>query len=253
MIEINLLPTPGKKKAARSSSGADAASVLAALSSRMRDRFLLGTLAITIVAGAAVATLYTLQEQRDDQLNAQLDRMVHDSTRYAALVRDRIRAEAIRDTLLRQVNMIRNLDEDRYIWPHVMDEVGRALPQYTWVTALTFIGTPQGATNVVALPKPSAADSAKNGKTRVSKRLDTDVPRDQVTLQVNGRTVDIQALTRFMKDLEASPFLGSVSLLRSELAIDVGKEVTQFQLTAGYTRPDTTLIRRVAFSLTGGR
>jgi Tfp pilus assembly protein PilN len=64
-----------------------------------------------------------------------------------------------------------------------------------------------------------------------------------------GRTVDIQALTRFMKDLEASPFLTNVQLEHSELAIDLGKEVTQFQLTVGYSRPDTTVVRRVPLTL----
>jgi hypothetical protein len=58
-----------------------------------------------------------------------------------------------------------------------------------------------------------------------------------------------------MKDIEASPFLGTVNLLRSELALDLGKEVTQFQLTAGFTRPDTLsgVVRRTSFSLAGGR
>jgi hypothetical protein len=52
-----------------------------------------------------------------------------------------------------------------------------------------------------------------------------------------------------MKDLEASPFLANIQLDKSELAIDQGKEVTQFQLTMGYSRPDTTMIRRVPLSL----
>ncbi len=52
-----------------------------------------------------------------------------------------------------------------------------------------------------------------------------------------------------MKDLEASPFLGNVQLEHSELAIDQGKEVTQFQLTVGYSRPDTTVLRRVPLTL----
>ena len=52
-----------------------------------------------------------------------------------------------------------------------------------------------------------------------------------------------------MKDLEASPFLSNVQLDRSELAIDQGKEITQFQLTVAYSRPDTTMIRRAPLSL----
>jgi hypothetical protein len=61
--------------------------------------------------------------------------------------------------------------------------------------------------------------------------------------------VDIQALPRFMKDLEASPFLGNVQLDHSELATVDGKDVTQFQLTFSYTRPDSTLLRRAPLVL----
>ena len=71
--------------------------------------------------------------------------------------------------------------------------------------------------------------------------------------RISGRTVDIQALTRFMKDLEASPFLSNVQLERSELAMDQGKEVTQFQLLVTYSRPDTLVLHRVPLVLTGGR
>ena len=49
-------------------------------------------------------------------LAGRLEVAVRDSTRFSTLVQDRIRAEATRDTLLRQVNIIKSIDEDRYIW-----------------------------------------------------------------------------------------------------------------------------------------
>jgi Tfp pilus assembly protein PilN len=185
-----------------------------------------------------------MQTAQDASLVERRDQAVHDSTRYANFLKERYHSEAVRDTLLRQVNVIKSLDEDRFIWAHVLDEVSRALPQYTWLNVLGYAGTPQGNANVVASPK----DTLKKSATR-PKRLATDIPRDSVSIRVMGRTVDIQALTRFMKDLEASPFLSNVQLDKSELAIDQGKEVTQFQLTMGYSRPDTTMIRRVPLSL----
>jgi hypothetical protein len=57
-----------------------------------------------------------------------------------------------------------------------------------------------------------------------------------------GNTVDIQALTRFMKLLEASPFIQNVTLARSEMAMLDGKEVTEFILDAQYERPDSSMI-----------
>jgi Tfp pilus assembly protein PilN len=144
------------------------------------------------------------------------------------------------------VNIIRSLDDDRFVWPHVLDEVSRALPQYTWLTTLAFTGSPQGSSNVVIAPKDSGAAKSKS---KTPKRLETEIPRDVVSLRLVGRTVDIQALTRFMKDLAASPYLTNVQLEKSELALDQGKEVTQFQLTVGYRRPDTTIVHRVPLNL----
>lgn len=243
MIEINLLPGSGKKKAARRQ-GVDFGAMAAKVSGRVRDKFMIGAVVAVIGSAGAVGLLYFMQSTKESELTEQVDQAVHDSTRYALVLRDRYHSEATRDSLLRQVNLIKSLDEDRFIWAHVLDEVSRALPQYTWLSILGYTGQPAGANNVVAPPKD--ADKKKDGK---PKRLATEIPRDSVSIRVLGRTVDIQALTRFMKDLEASPFFGNVQLDKSELATDQGKEVTQFQLTMGYTRPDSTMIRRVPLSL----
>src|ERR687889_235706 len=76
---------------------------------------------------------------------------VQDSTRYASVLREREKAEAKRDTVLRSLNMIRAIDDDRYIWPHVMDEVSSALPPYTWVVSLGYAGGGQATTPVVTV------------------------------------------------------------------------------------------------------
>ena len=246
MIQINLLPGAGKKKAT-SRSGLNLAALTSGLSGRLKDKFLIAAVVGVGLGVGATGFLYLSQTRKEARLSAHRDKALRDSTRYANFLKDRYHAEAVRDTLLRQVNLIKSIDEDRYVWPHILDEVSRALPQYTWLTMLGFTGTPQGTSNVVVTPK-TAQDTAKKGN-KPPKRLDTSVPLDQVGIRLQGRTVDIQALTRFMKDLEASPFLGNVQLDHSELAIDQGKEVTQFQLTLAYTRPDTAVLHRVPLSI----
>ena len=67
--------------------------------------------------------------------------------------------------------------------------------------------------------------------------------------RIIGHTVDIQALTRFMKLLELSPFIQNVQLARSELVNSDGKEVTEFSLDAEYQRPDPSVITTVPVSL----
>jgi len=242
MIEINLLPGSGKKKAGRRQS-VNVGAMFASATGRMKDKFMIAAVVAVVIGAGGVGLLYFTQTVTGSQLAEREEQAVHDSTHYANFLRDRYHSEAVRDSLLRQINVIKGLDEDRFIWAHVLDEVSRALPQYTWLNVLGFSGTPQGSTNVVASPKDSTKKGAK------PRRLATDIPRDSVSIRLMGRTVDIQALTRFMKDLEASPFIGNVQLDKSELAIDQGKEVTQFQLTMGYTRPDSTMIRRVPLSL----
>lgn len=249
MIHVNLLPGANKKPAS-SRQSVDLSALRTGFAGMFRDRFLIGASVAIVAALGATGYLYTSQNAQSAELEAHRDRAVSDSTRYANFLKDRWHAEAVRDTLLRQVNIIKSLDEDRFVWAHVMDEVSRALPQYTWLTNIAFTGVPQGANNVVALPKADTSAAAKKkAANKPPKRLDTDIPRDAISLHVQGHTVDIQALTRFMKDLEASPFLTNVQLDRSELALELSKEVTQFQLTVAYNRPDSTVVRRAPFTL----
>ena len=249
MIEINLLPGARRKKTS-SREPIQFGALAGKMSGAFKDKFLVAAIVGFVVGAGAGGYLYFSQQHLETELTARKEKAVRDSTRYANFLRDRYKSEAIRDTLLRQVNIIRTLDEDRYIWPHVMDEISRALPQYTWLTLIGFVGPPQGQSNVVVSPKtPEDTSAAAKKRQRPPKRLETEIPKDVIQVRVTGRTVDIQALTRFMKDLEASPFLSNVALDKVESAVDQGKEVTQFQLTINYTRPDTLLLRRVPLTL----
>lgn len=249
MIEINLSPSKGKKKASRGGGGGGAKLNLAAtfsgLSASVKDKFLAAAVGSVIVALLGIGSLYTFQERRADTLADRDKQATADSTHFAGILADKRRYESKRDTVLRELNIIRSIDGDRYIWPHVMDEVSRALPAYTWLTKLSYTGTAQGLTNVVALP---VAKNDKNKKDKKPAELPTQIPQDTVKVRVQGNTVDIQALTRFMSDLEASPFLGDVQLEKSQMVISSGQQVTDFSLTMTYTRPDTTIIHRVALA-----
>lgn len=251
MIGINLLPGTGRK-ARRSSGGGGGFALpklnigesLATLRERVTEPWLIGAIAAVAISAAAVATLYLTQAKREARLDTALQKAVQDSTRYASVLREREMAEAKRDTVLRSLNLIRAIDDDRFIWPHVMDEVSRALPPYTWLVSLGFTGTGQAQQAVTTMP---AAPAAENGGRK--RHVQTAIPRDTVRIRVVGNTVDIQALTRFMKQLESSPFLEQVQLAKSERANDNGKEVTQFQLDMLYSRPDAALMRRVPLAV----
>jgi Tfp pilus assembly protein PilN len=249
MIEINLLPGSGKKKSSRGGGGGakkiDIGAALAAITQKIRDPWLISAVGSVVLAVGVVGGTYLYQEQRLSSLAEQETVALADSTHNAAVVKERARLDARRDTLLRRMNLIRAIDEDRFIWPHILDEVSKALPPYTWLSSMSFMGTPQGTVNVAAGPRPDAA--ADKGKTK-AKKVDTQIPRDEVRIRMIGLTPDIQALTRFMRQLEASPFFADVQLNNSQQAADQGKDVTQFTLDVTYTRPDTSVIRRVPLS-----
>ena len=246
MIEINLLPGAGRKGKRAGSRSFDAGATLTSMREKVRDPWLLGAIAATSLALLVVGFLYLRQSSRQAAVDAAMQKAVQDSTRYASVLKERERAEAKRDTVLRSLNLIRAIDDDRFIWPHVMDEISRALPPYTWIISLGFTGSPQGQSAVATLAPSAPADSTGKKKKRT---LQTVIPRDTVHLRMVGNTVDIQALTQFMRQLEASPFLEQVQLAKSERANDNGKEVTQFQLDLLYSRPDPSLVRRVPLAV----
>jgi Tfp pilus assembly protein PilN len=247
MIEINLIPGSGKKakKGGGGGSKLNLGASLGNLKAKVRDPYMLGAIGSAIVAILVTGGLYASQESRTARLDEELQKAVQDSTRYASVLREREKAEAKRDTVLRSLNMIRAIDDDRYIWPHVMDEVSSALPPYTWIVSLGFSGVGQATAPIqtVTAPEPAGA----TGRRR--KPTPTQVVRDTVRIKLIGNTVDIQALTRFMKQLEVSPLLENVTLMSSARANDNGKEVTQFQLDMLYARPGAADVRRVPLAV----
>ena len=252
MIEINLQPGTGRKKPKRGGGGGggggaslpklDLGATFANVRARITEPWVIGGTGVMVLALGAAAALYVFQGRRQAKVDEATQKAVQDSTRFAGILKEREKAEAKRDTVLRSLNLIRAIDDDRFIWPHVMDEVSRALPPYTWLLSLGYTGNGQGqqavSTMATAAPAP--------GKKRM---VQTVVARDTVRLRLVGNTVDIQALTRFMKQLEASPYFEQVQLAKSERANDNGKEVTQFQLDMLYTRPDPSLVRRVPLAV----
>ncbi|PYP76558.1 MAG: hypothetical protein DMD35_18300 [Gemmatimonadetes bacterium] len=246
MIEINLVPGTGRKsKKGGGGAKLNLGASLGSLKARIRDPYMLGAIGSALVAILVTGGLYTTQASRAARLDEALQKAVQDSTRYASVLHERERAEAKRDTVLRSLNMIRAIDDDRYIWPHVMDEVSSALPPYTWIVSLGFSGVGQATAPVttIAAPEPSASSGRRH------RAIPTQVVRDTIRIRLVGNTVDIQALTRFMKQLEISPLLENVTLMSSQRANDNGKEVTQFQLDMLYTRPSATDVRRVPLAV----
>lgn len=242
MIEINLLPGSGKKNR---STGFSLTAVAGKAGARVKDPFMITAAVAILGATGAIGMLHMSQAGKAEELTERERRAVQDSTRFVAVLRERNRAEAQRDSVQRQLEIIKTIDNDRFVWSHIMDEVSRALPPYTWLKSIV-----QSA--VIAPPAPPPPPpAAKDAKAEKGKPVPLPPPPTPAIMkfQIAGNTVDIQALTRFMKLLESSPFVKNVTIAKAELVTLEGKEVQEFLLEAEYERPDASAIATVPVTL----
>ena len=228
MIEINLLPGGRKKSRSSRSASLNVGAIFAEIATRFKDPWLIVAIVGVVIGVAATGTMFLLQGRTARTLAEQERVAVQDSARFAEVLAQREAAEAQRDSILRQMAVITAIDGDRFIWPHVMDEIARALPTYTWLRSLA-----QSSATASITPEAAAAGDAP-----------------PVAIRLTAYTVDIQALTIFMRQLEASPFFENVTLTQSEVAVTEEKEVTSFELQLRYSKPPKSAIRTVPLSIT---
>jgi Tfp pilus assembly protein PilN len=248
MIEINLLP--GAKKSKRSaSSSIDFKAMFGDLGSRIKNPWMITGVASTIVGLGVIAFLYTRSSAKEADLADQVEKAVQDSTRFAAVLRERDIAEAQRDSVVRQIAIIRAIDGARYVWPHIMDEVVRALPQYTWVKSLQ----QTSAVPSVAPEVEAGVGSSSVGKSKATMQAEAEEAAASrvLTVRMVGQSVDLQAITRFYRQLEDSPWFEGVTLTNTQnvVAQPSNKEVIEFTVDMRISRPDSTQIRRVPLTI----
>jgi Tfp pilus assembly protein PilN len=243
MIEINLLP--GSQKRGRGAGARVSLSGLtASVAAKVKDPYLIGAVLCIVASAAVVGTLTVRQTQRAGTLSVEEQKQVEDSTRFAAVLREKRKAESQRDSVLRQLAIIKSIDNDRFVWPHVLEEISHALPEYTWLTSIDQTSAPTTASDIGPRnPKDKHGGAPAKGAAAV------DAGGQTMKFKIVGNTVDIQALTRFMKVLEASPFIQNVQLEKSLLTSVDGKDVTEFTLDAEYQVPDPSAIRTIPLTL----
>jgi Tfp pilus assembly protein PilN len=262
MIEINLLP--GAKRTTHRGAGFAPGAAIASFGANFKDKFLMFGIAGTLVGLGAIAGMYLYQSRQQATVEARESAAATDSARFAAVLTARAHAETTRDSVYQQVAIIKSIDDTRYTWPHLLEAINLAVPQYTWLTAVTQtsqITTTAAVTNDTSAAGKARADSVakaaaadkKGAATAASRRAHADSLFNGVastmTFRIIGQTVDVQALTQFMKNLEASPFIRNVQLTRSDLVTADSKEVTEFQLEAQTEIPPTHLIQTVPLSI----
>jgi Tfp pilus assembly protein PilN len=227
MIEINLLPGKKKKAAGGGAGFRLALPDFQGLLASVKNPWLLTASAASVIVVGGGLLLFITQSTRLRVLESRLDGVRVEKRRFDAVIAQKRQSEKIRDSLVSQINIIRGIDADRYIWPHVLDQITKALPPYTWLTGISPAvgGTPGQA--------PVAPDS-------------TGAP--QVRIWITGSTVDIQAYTTFLRQLAASPWLTDVSPATSSTVIESDRPVTAFNVAVRYRVADSVYIRTVPVS-----
>ncbi|MCU0635554.1 MAG: PilN domain-containing protein [Gemmatimonadaceae bacterium] len=249
MIQINLLPG-AKKSSGRSERKLDVGAAFGGLSDKIRDPWMLSAVAGVAIAVAAVGGLFVTQQARAAEVNLRVERAVRDSTKMANVLLARRKLSSQRDSVSRQLSIIRQIDDSRYTWAHLLDEISRALPAYTWLVSIQQTSdAPMPPTakkdSAAAKPQPAAKARTRRAEQEAAARADSVAKSALLRFKVVGQTVDIQALTLFMKQLESSPYVQHVQLARSEIVGVDGKDITEFQLDAEYEKPAPGVARTV--------
>jgi Tfp pilus assembly protein PilN len=228
MITINL--RPGQKRKSRG------ASPLAGMKDRLRgvtdtvkDPMLIAAVAAWVVVGAWGAWAFVSTGRQLAGLEPRLEQARSEQKRFKGFIAEKRKQELIRDSLVAQIGVIRSVDGDRYVWPHILDEIARALPAYTWLTNVAI-----EANNVV--------------NTAVTDTTAVDTMPPALQFRVEGRTVDMQAYTRFLRQLEASPWIEEVMAVEAKTVVEKERPVTAFTIRATFTRADSAYIRTVPLS-----
>lgn len=143
-----------------------------------------------------------------------VDRAASDSARYADLIEKNAALIARRDSIAQRVAIIQEIDGDRYVWPHIMDEVARALPDQLWLTNLFQV-----------------------------------TGGEDLRFRIFGRAGNNTALTQFMDNLSSSLFIRNVTLISTEQVIETAAQASRvvhsFQLEALFDRPPLELLETV--------
>ncbi len=175
MLQVNLIPGGRSKKRASSGKRFSMPTL-----SNLPDKWLIAAAAAVVACAGAATMMWMSNGGRRAEVEVALEQAVQDSARFADLISRTSALTARRDSIFEKVGIIQEIDRDRYVWPHILDEVARAVPDYTWLTEIV------------------------------------QVQESPLKLQVSGRAGNIFAITVFMNQLQSSPFFSGVTFLSSQ-------------------------------------
>jgi Tfp pilus assembly protein PilN len=177
------------------------------------DRWSAFLVAGWIVGPLLLAWLFLGSSGRMADLEVAIEGARLDSIRYAEIRAANQTLLARQDTIAAKLEIIQEIDAGRFAWVHIMDEVSRSLPQFTWLTGVR--------------SQPTEAS--------------LQAPR----FTVEGRTGTTFALTEFMQTLEASPFLKSITLITTDQIREGESLIYSFTLEGEFQDPPPDVVQTI--------
>lgn len=216
MIQINLLPGTTKKRAGAGFQMPD----FKALAASVKDPLLLGVVVAFLASGAFVTANWFAITREEGQLTALLELARTRAAEYDTLLARRARLEERRVEVEAALEGVRSIDSDRFVWAHILSEVSRALPDFTWIVSL------DNLTQTVQ-PMPDG----------------TEPPPPPVRFSLEGRTADIQAYTSFVRVLESSPWLTNIIPGATQTVVEDDRQVTAFSIEGSFVQADSVFMQ----------
>lgn len=219
MITINL--RPGVKRQVQAGSAfADIRTRLVELRKHVREPWLAIAIGAWAVALLFLGVTWVRTSTQLASLEPKLEETKAEHRRYRDFIRQKRREERIRDSILVQIATIAAVDQERYVWPHLLDDIAAAVPDFTWLTEVSSIGGSASTTADSLAPPP-------------------------VVVRIVGRTGDLQHYTTFLRRLESSPWMTNVVPVEAKTIVEGNRALNSFTIQATYSRADSSRIRTV--------
>jgi len=202
MIEVNLNPEAGRKKRRRR--GLPSGGALASLRGGLggRDPWTTAAVAVVAVVLLGCGFLWLSQRSAASGIAERLDAATADSIRLSDLRSLGDSLVARRQEIDDRLFLVQQLDGGRFTWPHILDEVSGALPEYAWLTSI--------------------------------KRL---APPPSLRVEIQGVAAAPLIITDFIQRLDNSFFIDNVQIKTTALQEIDGLAAQGFTLEIAYNQP----------------
>ena len=211
MIEVNL--HPGGSKRRRKGRGLPKAPgwLKRSGSADGKDPWLIAAVAIPALVLLVVGWLWMSQRSDRGALDERIVEAVEDSTRLSDLraLTDSLMAREAQ--ILERLDLLSGLDDGRFVWPHLLEEISRAIPDYAWLTSIREASAPP-----------------------------------DLQVQIDGMAANPLAITAYVRRLQESPFVGQVRILGSQEQNLEGFSAHSFKLIIGYAEPQDSAVAAVS-------